>query len=226
MKMHRLSIAFSVKAVGDKEIEGHGSVFGNVDLGADIMLPGAFKRSLAVHEGQGTMPAMLWQHQTDQIPGVWIKAQEDEKGLILKGEFADTQLGREARVLAKMRAFRGLSIGGLIEDFDFDKKGNRLIKGFELWEVSLVTFPMNPKATIEAVKSQFSTPRLLERHLREVGVPIKTAKELVHDLLDSNGMLDDSGQCEVDDDVLEAAKQLNDVVLAAVMRSQLNRSKK
>lgn len=225
MNMHRLSVPFGIKAVDDKTLEGHGSVFGNVDLGADIVLPGAFKRSIAQHEAEDAMPIMLWQHQTDQIPGAWVGAAEDDVGLSLKGEFADTQLGRETRTLARMRAFRGLSIGGIIEDFDFDKAGNRLIKEFDLWEVSLVTFPMNPKAQIEAVKSQFSTPRALEKHLRDVGCSIKAAKTIVSDLLGSSET-EESAQRDVDDDLLEAARHLNDVVTAGLIRTQLNRSHK
>jgi uncharacterized protein len=220
--MHKLAVPFGIKAVSGRVIEGHGSVFGNVDLGADIVLPGSFKRSLSEHEAAGTMPAMLWQHQSDQIPGAWTQAGEDDDGLALKGELADTQLGRESQTLARMRAFRGLSIGGLIGDFDFDKKGNRLIKEFDLWEVSLVTFPMNPQAQIEAVKSQFSSPRALEKHLREVGCSQKAAKDIVHDLLGSSERLE-TDQREVDDDLLKAAEHLNQVATAALIRSQLRR---
>jgi uncharacterized protein len=220
MKMHRLSVSFGIKAVDGRTLEGHGSVFGNVDLGADIVLPGAFKRSLARHEEQGSMPVMLWQHKHDQIPGVWTAAREDEHGLLLKGEFADTQLGRESRTLAKMRAFKGLSIGGLIEDFDFDKQGNRLIKEFDLWETSLVTFPMNPQAQIEAVKALFADPRNLENHLRESGCSKNAAREVVHDLFGTGVMLE-TDRCEADDDLLEAAKALNETLTAQIIRSKL-----
>jgi len=217
--MHRLSLPFDVKAADDRYLEGHGSVFGNVDLGADIMVPGAFKRSLSVHKSEGSMPAMLWQHQSDQIPGVWVSASEDETGLALKGEFADTQLGREAKVLAKMRAFRGLSIGGMITDFDFDKKGNRLIKEFDLWEVSLVTFPMNPKATIEAIKSMYTDPRAFEKHLREVGVSKTDARGLVHDVLGVDGVMLDDSRCDADEDLVELMK-------AAVEQSVVHQMKR
>lgn len=221
MNMHRLSVPFGIKAVSGRTIEGHGSTFGNVDLGFDVVLPGAFQKSLAEHEANGTLPAMLWQHQSDQIPGAWTKAIEDDDGLALVGEFADTQLGRESQTLAKMRAFRGLSIGGLVNDFDFDKRGVRLIKEFELWEVSLVTFPMNPQAQIEAVKSQFATPRALERHLREVGCSQKAAKDIVHDLLGTSERLDDPGQREVDDDLEAALSALDERLTAGLIRSRL-----
>jgi len=217
--MHKLSLPFEIKATGDKYLEGHGSVFGNVDLGADIMVPGAFKRSLAEHKSKGTMPAMLWQHQSDQIPGIWVRAGEDDVGLDLKGEFADTQLGREARTLSKMRAVRGLSIGGMIVDFDFDRKGNRLIKEFDLWEVSLVTFPMNPKATIEAIKSMYADPRAFERHLREVGVSKTDARGIVHDVLgDSGVMLDDDPRCDADEDLVALMKQVSEQSVAHQMK--------
>lgn len=183
-----INCPFEYKADG-AQITGHGSVFGNIDQGGDIVLEGAFKRSLAQHRRAGTSPAMLWQHDSSQVPGVWTQAGEDDTGLALKGEFADTQLGQEVRTLTKMRAVNGLSIGVVLKDFDFDNDGNRLIKEADLWEISIVTFPMNPKAVIEAVKTSF-TPRTYERYLRDAGATAREAKTVVSELF--NGTLDDS----------------------------------
>lgn len=179
--MFRISVPFEIKGVDENTLEGLGSTFGNVDLGGDIMMPGSFKRSLATHREKGTMPAMLWQHDTTQVPGAWTEAKETEDGLMLKGEFADTQLGRETRTLGRMRAVRGLSIGGFLMDFDFDDDGNRIIKEFDLWETSIVTFPMNPQATIAAVKAA-NTPRTLERALRDAGCTRTEAKDITSSL--------------------------------------------
>lgn len=222
--MFRLSVPFEVKGVDSNAIEGLGSTFGNVDLGGDVIIPGAFKRSIAAHKSKGTMPAMLWQHDSHQVPGVWTSASETDDGLLLKGEFADTQLGRETRTLGLMGAVRGLSIGGFIEEFDFDKEGHRIIKEFDLWETSVVTFPMNPEAQIAAVKSMY-TPRQFEKHLRDVGCSHKAAKTLVSDLFGSSGM-EESDQRDVDDDLLEAAGQLTkyrEQMMAGMIRNQLRR---
>lgn len=203
--MFRLSVPFEVKGVDDNALEGLGSTFGNVDLGGDIVIAGAFKRSLATHKQKGTMPAMLWQHDTTQVPGIWTEAKEVESGLLLKGEFADTQLGRETRTLGKMRAVRGLSIGGFLADFDFDKDGNRVIKEFDLWETSIVTFPMNPQAMIAAVKAA-NTPRSLERVLRESGCTKSEAVEIASSLF--GGILDSDRRDSGDDELAEISALL------------------
>ena len=182
----KLQMPFEVKAVNEKEIEGHGSVFGNVDLGGDVVIPGAFQRTIKEHKANGTMPAMLWQHNSEEPIGVWSEMHEDERGLYMKGELADTVLGRDARTLLKMGAIQGLSIGYATKDADYDKDGNRILKEVELWETSVVTFPMNPKAIVAAVKAD---PRALERSLRDAGFSRAEAKRAIH-------------QCDADEDQL------------------------
>jgi len=214
----KLNAPFEVKAAQGKTITGHGSTFGNVDLGGDIVMPGAFRSSL-----KSKMPAMLWQHDHTQIPGIWTDVAEDDDGLAMSGDLADTTLGRDVLTLAKMRAFSGMSIGGMIAEdgFSFDKKGNRLIHEFDLWEVSLVTFPMNPQATVAAVKSIWDTPRALEHHLKSVGCSNRIARELVHDLMGKSDARpdDDPEQREVDEDVSAAVEQTVQQIIAATMRS-------
>jgi len=218
----KLNVPFEIKSASGRTITGHGSTFGNVDLGGDIVMPGTFKSSLAQK-----MPAMLWQHDSSQLPGVWKEVGEDQDGLSMSGELADTTLGRDVLVLAKMRAFTGMSIGGTITEdgFSFNKKGNRLIEEFDLWEVSLVTFPMNPQATIAAVKSIWNTPRQFEHHLKSVGCSNKLARELVHDLMGKSDARSDEldDQREVDPDVTEAVQATVDLITAATMRSVRSR---
>lgn len=219
--MQKLVVPFELKAVSDKEIEGYGSTFGNVDLGGDIVMPGAFSRSLATHRTNGTRPKMLWNHDTSGLPiGVWEEFEEDSHGLYLKGRFADTEMGRDVRTLAKMRAIDSMSIGFVPTDAEFSKDGYLLLKEIDLWEVSPVNFPMNPKAVIEAVKSQFGDVRTLERHLRDVGCSQKLAKDVIHDLQNPGERSADSGQREADDDLLEAIKAKNDSLLAGIINSK------
>jgi HK97 family phage prohead protease len=85
------------------QFEGHGAVFGNVDLGGDVILPGAFKRTLAEHKANGSLPAMFWMHNPDRVPGKWLEVAEDDKGLAVKGELAQTDLGKEIHILLKWR---------------------------------------------------------------------------------------------------------------------------
>lgn len=145
-----------IKALGAREFEGFGSTFGNVDLGGDIILPGAFSATLAEHKSAGTMPLMFWMHDARQVPGRWLDMTEDSKGLHVTGELVDTPLGNEMRTLLQKQAVRGLSIGYETIDATFDRNGNRQIGAIKLWEVSIVSLAMNPLAQIEAVKARLS----------------------------------------------------------------------
>jgi HK97 family phage prohead protease len=145
------ALGLEVKALTGRHFEGHAAVFGNVDQGGDIVLPGAFARSLGEHKRQGTMPPMLWMHNPTAVPGAWTSLEEDAKGLRVVGELVDTELGNEMRTLLQTKAVRGLSIGYRSVVVDFDRDGHRLLKAVELWEVSLVSLAMNPLARVEAV---------------------------------------------------------------------------
>ena len=191
--------------------EGYGSVFNNTDLGNDVILQGAFLKSLRKTGAKGVK--LLYQHKTDMPIGVFEEIREDEKGLYVKGRLAlGTQAGREAYELLKMGAIDGLSIG-----FRVDSKGQsydsrnrrRMIKEVELMEVSLVTFPMNPRAKIQAVKGQDISIREWESGLRDVFAlsrsEAKVAAKAVHDSF--NHATRGCG-CEEKDETAEAIKHL------------------
>jgi hypothetical protein len=145
-------------------IDGYGSVFGLLDRGGDIVLAGAFKASLKALKGGGV--PMLWQHDPSIVIGVWDTFTEDEKGLKISGRLVmDVPQAVIARALIKAKALKGLSIGYKTQDYDIDRTtGARRLKKVDLWEVSLVTFPMLPEAQIFGVKS--FDPRALEQLLR------------------------------------------------------------
>jgi HK97 family phage prohead protease len=174
--MHKqiLSCPIEIKALGEREFEGHGSIFKNVDLGGDVVMPGAFKRTLAKWKELGQLPAMLWSHdQREPAIGKWMTMREDDRGLFVRGKLADTDRGNEVLTLMKMEAIGGLSIGYLTNDYDYDKDGNRLLKEIELFEVSPVNIPMNPLAKVTDVKSLLADReqlRGLEAILRDVGL--------------------------------------------------------
>lgn len=152
-----LSFKFDLKTLGESEFEGYGSTFGNVDLGGDIVLPGAFSATLKQQKAAGSLPQMFYGHDPMKIPGVWLDMKEDRNGLYVKGRLLmDTQLGRETHVQLKAKALRGMSIGFAIDDYKkdvgFDDEGHRLLKKINLWEVSVVSMPMNTEAKVESVK--------------------------------------------------------------------------
>ena len=149
------SFGFEVKAVDDNgTFTGYGSVFGNVDLGGDLVAQGAFKRTI---NNRGDKVKLLWQHDMSQPIGVWKSLEEDTHGLLVTGQLnLDVQQGREAYALLKQGALDGLSIGFQTVDDSYDEtSGVCTIKEVKLWEISLVTFPMNEAAEVTAVKSAF-----------------------------------------------------------------------
>lgn len=156
-------------------IEGYGSIFNNIDSASDIVLQGAFAKSIKKRK-----PKMLWQHKSDMVIGIWDSVKETPEGLYLKGRILDTQAGNDAYILAKAGALDGLSVGYTTRQYEIDSKANvRKLKEVELHEVSLVTFPANEKATITNVKSQPETEREFESFLRDVGgYPIAAAKAI------------------------------------------------
>lgn len=184
---NRLTIKnFEVKSLNSKEFEGYGSIFGNVDFGGDVVLPGAFKISLSEHKMNETLPMMFWMHKPDQIPGKWLEMEEDSKGLYVKGVMADTELGRDVHTLLTMKAVRGLSIGYSTFDSDYTDDGVRLLKGLDLHETSIVSLAMNPLADVTHAKSRLSEngefvpemaefKRKCEQFFREQGISKKNS---------------------------------------------------
>ncbi len=135
----------------DAVIEGYASLFGQVDQGRDVVQKGAYRASLDGLVKAGQRVKMLWQHDPAQPIGVWDEVREDDKGLWVKGRLLEsTQKGREAAELIRAGAMDGLSIGYRTKRAVKNDKGQRVLTELELWEVSLVTFPMLPSARVAA----------------------------------------------------------------------------
>ncbi|TRD19760.1 HK97 family phage prohead protease [Palleronia caenipelagi] len=132
-------------------IEGYASLFGAEDQGGDIVAPGAYTASLkTLAERKGSVK-MLWQHDPTQPIGVWDEVREDGRGLYVKGRIlTDVEKGREAMALVAAGAIDGLSIGYKTRKAVREPSGRRLLSQLDLWEVSLVTFPMLPEARVGA----------------------------------------------------------------------------
>jgi Escherichia/Staphylococcus phage prohead protease len=134
----------------DGVISGYASVFGAADQGGDVVQAGAYKASLDRLAASGRGIKMLWQHDPAQVIGIWDEVREDKRGLFVKGRFlSEVQKGQEAMALVKAGAIDGLSIGYRTIRAEKDVKGRRLLHELELWEVSLVTFPMLPEARVQ-----------------------------------------------------------------------------
>jgi HK97 family phage prohead protease len=132
-------------------IQGYASVFGKPDQGKDVVQKGAYAASLKALLATGRRVKMLWQHDATQPIGIWDEVREDNQGLYVKGRLlTGVEKGREAVALIEAGAIDGLSIGYRTVRSARDEKGQRLLTELELWEVSLVTFPMLPSARVAA----------------------------------------------------------------------------
>ena len=209
-----IEIKSSIKAYDDEDedknygtFEGYGSVFGNKDLGNDVIESGAFAKSLKRRKPQNVK--LLYQHKSDMPIGVFDEIREDDHGLVVKGRLAlKTQAGAEAYELLKMGALDGLSIGFRVnpKEVSYDKRGNkRIIKEVDLMEVSLVTFPMNPQATVRSVKGEEISIREWENGMRDAFSLSRSEAKMA-----AKAVTDAFGQREVDTNVelVDAIKNL------------------
>jgi hypothetical protein len=140
-----------LRVVDGTRIEGYASLFGARDQGGDVVMPGAYATSLKRLAARGGAVKMLWQHDPAQPIGIWDEVREDATGLWVKGRLlTEVDKGREAAALLAAGAIDGLSIGYRTVRAERDAKGQRLLQELELWEVSLVTFPMLAEARVAA----------------------------------------------------------------------------
>lgn len=160
------------KLTEDGTFEGYGAVFGNVDSAYDVIQPGAFRDTL--NEKKLTDIKMLWQHDPATPIGVWEEMAEDQTGLYVKGRILKAvQKGAEALALMQAGVLDGLSIGfRTVKSMWEEGTDYRQLLAVDLWEVSVVTFPANPKARVDRVKSV----RDMEQILRDAGLSNNFAK--------------------------------------------------
>lgn len=154
----------AIELTGSAEISGYASLFGRPDQGGDIVGPGAYDASLKRFADTGRRVKMLWQHDPMQPIGIWEEVRADATGLFVKGRLLqDVARGREAAALIAAGAIEGLSIGYRTRRAERDPQGRRLLTELELWEVSLVTFPMLAEARVgsKAGAAQDAPPSLL-----------------------------------------------------------------
>ena len=129
------------------EIEGYASIFNMPDLNGDIVAPGAFAKSLR----RKPKPALLYQHAAEAPIGRWVSFREDRRGLFVKGDLIlSSPRAREVHALLEGGAIDGLSIGYQTARSVRTRTGRRITEA-ELWEVSVVTFPMAQGARVTRV---------------------------------------------------------------------------
>lgn len=149
------------------EFEGYGAIFGNEDRGGDTILRGAFSGHLA--KTKLSRIKLLYQHQPDKVIGHYTEIREDEKGLFVRGQLAlGVQQAREVHELMQVGALDSLSIGyKTIRSERNEGDWTRKLIELELWECSVVTFPMNDAALVSQTKSAPKTEKDSDKFLRE-----------------------------------------------------------
>ena len=190
----RLDLPFELKSVTTLRkddgtevgvFEGLASTFGNRDMVGDVIAPGAFLASLT----RPKQIKMLWQHDARAPIGTWEQIAETAAGLAVKGRLVlEVQQAREALALLRVGAVDALSIGFSVPrdgaSFEQDKAARR-ITTVDLWEISVVTFPANPKARISRVKTRVGAQTLpsereFERYLmRDAGFSRSQARTVL-----------------------------------------------
>jgi len=140
------------------QVEGYASLYQRRDRGGDVVMPGAYAASLRETKRRGSSVKMLWQHDPGRPIGVWDELREDDRGLYVRGRVLDeVATGREAIALIRAGAIDGLSIGYRVKRAERDGNGQRRLVEIELWEVSLVTFPMLPDARLDRAGKSAAT---------------------------------------------------------------------
>ncbi len=145
----------------DGSFSGYASLFGVRDTGGDIVLPGAFRASLAARGVRGIR--MLFQHDPSEPIGVWDDIREDGQGLFVRGRLlSGVGRAREVHCLLRSGGLDGLSIGfRVIKRWRGPEPGTRRLAQVDLWEISIVTFPMLGGARVNALKRRSPAPAFM-----------------------------------------------------------------
>jgi hypothetical protein len=177
-----------MKQLADDEepgtFEAYISTFKNIDRQRDIVMPGAFDRT--IKETRGRLPVLMG-HQMGRIVGFGISAETDAKGLKVRGQFTlNSDEGKNAHAVAlhasKLKHSLGMSIGyGIPEggaEYD-EKRGIRKLHDIDLYEYSIAAVQANDRAHMLGVKSAAWTERDFEEYLRDAGLSREAAKRFV-----------------------------------------------
>src|SRR5258708_2782234 len=150
----------------DGTVEGYASLFGEIDQARDVVVRGAFADTLR-QRGVHRVP-MLFQHDPSEPIGIWLELREDHRGLFARGRLIpEVTRARELLSLLRAGAIDGLSIGFRTVKGRIDPRTRiRSLVAVDLWEISIVTFPLLAGARVRAVKQASSPPKLSQARPR------------------------------------------------------------
>lgn len=173
----------------------------DVDLGNDVILPGAFTESIMERVNKGKNIPALWQHDMDILLGHAIKITEDAKGIMVETRLPKShwRVRDEILPLLENGSLQEMSVGFVVEQYSENEETDlRIIQKAKLLEYSFVTLAMNPEATIEGFKSlmeNIKDERGVEKFLRQKGcshTESKTVISKMKEILKSSNLRDEA----------------------------------
>lgn len=221
MNLLTKSVELELKELKDNGFTGYGSVFNTKDQGGDIVVAGAFSKSLKKWQENGRQVPVLWQHKTDEPIGSWADLNEDDHGLLGSAELwtDDAPYARIAQKGMKTKTITGLSIGYRIKREEYDKKAgaNRLIE-LDLVEISVVTNPMHDDARVQTVKQMIEAGKLptlpeFEDFLCEAGFSKTQARAIA-----GSGLTKLLARCEAEGEKGDEAKAIQAIFNGALSK--------
>ena len=196
--MDRINCPLEIKAAErDGTFTGYAAVFNNIDLGYDVIEPGAFKSAKTTRDG---MLRVAIGHDLNLLAGK-SKFTQDERGLLVEAKLSlGVSYVRDRYELMRDGVLDGLSVGfNILKDgADYQERAGkhvRVIKAAELWEFSIVPFGMNPEALVDSVKA--ASIRDFEAQLRGLGYSQTEAKALASGGFRSLGHRDGGADSEM-----------------------------
>lgn len=154
MEMEYKQGLIEVKAVPEGKnlfVEGYAAIFGNEDSYNDIIVAGAFTKTIAGKEGKRIR--LCLQHDMDDVIGKIIELKEDERGLWFRAKISNTTKGRDLAELIQDEAINEISIGYRSIVWEIDEVRNvRMLKEVQLYEISFVSRAANPQAVIQTTE--------------------------------------------------------------------------
>lgn len=200
MEYARVPFEFDEKSQHDEndpmfKFAGYASTFKNTDLVNDIIEPGAFSKSLSQKNGKKIK--ILWQHNITMPIGKVTSVKEDEKGLFIKAVLPkEHSTASDVITLIKSGIIDSMSIGFTINDSEFTKNDKRKLKAITLHEISLVTLPANPKATVTSFKN-LETHNILPLASRELKWNEENAEDRVACFTENTKNYQDAFLCPI-----------------------------
>lgn len=181
------------------ELQGYASTFGNVDLDDDIIVKGAFKKTISERVRAGQV-RILADHmpRTSNVLGTMKTASEDSHGLKFTAELSSAPSVQDTRIKMLEGHLDRLSIGYEPIQWSFEEKEGkslRILSEIKLWEVSVVVFPANPEAAITRVKEDVE--ELMRKYIARI--PSKRVRTELSEKVDNFVELAEKAISVVDD---------------------------